>query len=95
MGEVEIKQTRTFARSIKKLHPHEKTALDDAVKEIILDPFVGVMKIGDLAGIQVFKYKHNTNEYLIAYEFTNDDLLLTLVSFGSHENFYRDLKKNV
>ena len=51
------------------------------------------MKVGDLAGIQVFKYKFKTQLFLLAYEYVDDELLLTLIEHGTHENFYRDLKR--
>mgnify|MGYP000082485706 CR=1 FL=1 len=53
----------------------------------------GDLKVGDLSGIQVFKYKHKTQLYLIAYEYIDDKLILTFIEHGTHENFYRDLKK--
>ena len=51
------------------------------------------MKIGDLSGIQVYKYKLNTQQYLVAYQYIDDELLLTFIEHGTHENFYRDLKQ--
>ena len=33
-----------FERSAKKLHPHEKAALDDAVKAIASNPEIGEQK---------------------------------------------------
>jgi len=73
------------------MHKTEKHALDEAVKRIISDPTIGEMKIGDLAGIQVYKYKHHAQLYLLAYEFIEAELILTLIEHGSHENFYRDI----
>ena len=52
------------------------------------------MKLGDLAGVQVFKYKHNAQIYLLAYEYLESVLVLTLIDHGTHENFYRDLKRH-
>ncbi len=75
------------------MHRTEKQALDAVVNEIITDPSIGEMKRGDLAGIQVYKYPFNTQQYLIAYEYIDDELLLTFIEHGTHENFYRDLKK--
>jgi hypothetical protein len=49
------------------------------------------MKVGDLQGIQVYKYKSQNQQILLAYEIT--DSTLYLYAFGLHENFYRDLKK--
>ncbi|PCI21106.1 MAG: addiction module toxin RelE [Piscirickettsiaceae bacterium] len=84
-----VQQTGTFKRQTKKLHKAEKSALDKAIKQIIKDPSVGEMKVGDLAGIQIFKYKLKANLYLLAYEYLDSRLLLTLISHGSHEHFYR------
>ena len=88
-----VKQTSIFKRRVKKMHNTEKKALDKAVKEIISDPSIGEMKTGDLSGIQVYKYKLNTQQYLVAYEYVDDELLLTFIEHGTHENFYRDLKQ--
>jgi mRNA-degrading endonuclease RelE of RelBE toxin-antitoxin system len=87
-----VRQTNAFKRKIKKLHKNEKLALDEAVKEVIADPSIGEGKTGDLKGIQVFKYKHNTQLYLLAYNFNDDELILTFIEYGTHENFYRDVK---
>ena len=88
-----VKQTGRFKRSIKKLHKTEKLALDSAVQKIIDNPSIGELKVGDLAGVQVFKYKHKSLLYLLAYVFIEDELVLTFIEHGSHENFYRDLKR--
>ena len=90
---MKIKQTSIFKRRVKKMHITEKKALDKVVKEIISDPSIGEMKIGDLSGIQVYKYKLNTQQYLVAYQYVDDELLLTFIEHGTHENFYRDLKQ--
>ena len=89
-----VQQTSIFKRRVKKMHKAEKLALDKALQEIINDPSIGDLKVGDLSGIQVFKYKHKAQLYLIAYEYIDDKLILTFIEHGSHENFYRDLKKN-
>ena len=88
-----VQQTSIFKRRVKKLHKSEKLALDQAIEVIIKDPSVGEMKIGDLSGIQVFKYKHKVQLFLIAYEYIDAKLILTLIEHGTHENFYRDMKK--
>ncbi len=88
-----VKQTGRFKRSLKKLHKAEKLALDNAVLAIIDNPSIGELKIGDLAGVQVFKYKHKSLHYLLAYVFVEDELVLTFIEFGTHEDFYRDLKR--
>jgi mRNA-degrading endonuclease YafQ of YafQ-DinJ toxin-antitoxin module len=88
-----VKQTNIFKRRVKKLHKSEKIALDKAIGELVANPTLGEMKAGDLAGVQVFKYKCNTQLFLLAYEYIDEELLLTLIEHGAHENFYRDLKR--
>lgn len=91
MTSVKIQVTPTFARAVKKLLIRDKQVLDDVVREIAKNPNMGVAKKGDLAGIYVHKFKINKQEILLAYQFTASELIL--MSFGSHENFYRDLKR--
>ena len=78
-------------RAYKRLHPNQKADVDDAVAEIVRDPTIGEPKKGDLAGIFVYKFKCNGQLTLLAYEYDPGTRLLQLV--GSHENFYRDLKR--
>lgn len=87
-----VRQTSIFKRRVKKMHRAEKEALDKVVKIIMSDPSIGDMKMGDLAGIQVHKYKHNTQQYLITYQYIDDELVLTFIDHGTRENFYRSLK---
>jgi mRNA-degrading endonuclease RelE of RelBE toxin-antitoxin system len=89
----EIIQAPIFAKQKKKLHKKQIIDLDNAVKSICNDPTIGEMKMGDLQGIQVYKFKSNKQQILLAYEVINSTLYL--YTFGSHENFYRDLKKYV
>jgi len=86
--------TPRFERATKKLHSDEKQALDDAVRTIAAHPETGEMKKGDLAGVRVFKYRHNTQLLLLAYRVAEDQEVIKLLSFGSHENFYRNLKRD-
>ena len=90
---MKVLQTGIFSRRIKKLHPHEKDALDETVRAIMDNPTLGQIKKGDLAGVQVYKYKHQMEQFLLAYRFSNEDDRLTLLALGTHENFYRDLKQ--
>ena len=87
----EIIQSPVFVKQKRKLHKKQIIALDNAVKSICNDPSIGEVKVGDLQGIQVYKFKSNRQQILLAYEVINSTLYL--YTFGSHENFYRDLKK--
>ena len=90
---IEVLQTQIFVKQIKKLHQNQKNDLDGAVKKIIEELLIGEMKKGDLSGIRVYKFKMVGQLTLLAYEFYERELRLILLSLGSHENFYRDLKK--
>lgn len=90
---MKILQTGVFRRRVKKLHASGKKRLDTVVRKILKDPSVGKMKTGDLAGVQVYKFKHKTQQYLLAYRINAGGQILTLLALGSHENFYRDLKQ--
>jgi len=85
--------TPRFARATKKLHPGEKQALDEALRAIAANPEIGEMKKGDLAGVQVYKYRVKAQLVLLAYRVAQDEDAIKLLAFGSHENFYRDLKR--
>ncbi len=87
----EIIQSPIFGKQKKKLHKPQIKDLDEAVKFIFNDPAVGDMKTGDLKSVQVYKCKLKNQQILLAYEVI--DATLFLYTFGTHENFYRDLKK--
>ncbi len=80
-----------FKRVYRKLHPQQKAKVDDAIRAIIKDPQLGVEKKGDLVGVFVYKFKLNSQEMLLAYEWLPEERLL--LALGVHENFYRDLKR--
>jgi mRNA interferase RelE/StbE len=89
---MKIEQTGRFTRSLKHLHDNELDAIDEAVKYLATKPLEGVSKVGDLVGIRVYKLKIRSELKLLAYTVTEDTL--TLVDYGTHENFYRDLKRH-
>lgn len=85
--------TSTFERTVKKLHQQQKTVLDDAVRTIASQPEAGETKVGDLAGVQVYKFRMGHLLCLLAYRVL-DENTLKLLMVGPHENFYRDLKRS-
>ena len=90
---MKVLQSRQFAKAVKKLHSSQKSDLDEAVHLLIGDPMIGESKAGDLAGVRVYKFKMAQQLNLLAYSYENEFLTLTLLTIGSHENFYRDLKQ--
>lgn len=91
---VEVLQGSGFRRAYKRLHPNQKADVDDAVAAIpaiVADPALGETKKGDLAGIFVHMFQCVGQPFLLAYEYDPATRLLLLV--GTHENFYREIKR--
>lgn len=84
--------TPTFVRAAKKLHRQEKADLDSAVRTVANDAAIGEAKVGDLAGVRVYKFRMGNQLCLLAYRVLDDESI-KLLTVGSHENFYRDLKR--
>ena len=90
-NDIKVQQSTLFRRAYKRLHPNQKADVDDAIAEIVNDPNLGEPKKGDLAGVFVYKFKCNGQLTLLAYEYDEASRMLLLL--GSHENFYRTLKR--
>ena len=84
--------TPSFERTVKRLRRRQKTELDVAVSVIASNPEVGEVKVGDLSGIQVYKFRMTHQLCLLAYRILDKDTI-KLLMVGPHENFYRDLKR--
>lgn len=90
-NDILVQQSAMFKRAYKRLHANQKADVDDAVADIVRDPTLGAAKRGDLAGVFVYTFKCRGQLTLLAYEYDPNTRLLLLL--GSHENFYRDLKR--
>jgi hypothetical protein len=67
--------------------------VNDAIESIIAEPEIGELKRGDLGSIRVHKVRKAKVEVLVAYWI--EESAIELIDFGSHENFYRDLKRRL
>ena len=92
MADITVLQMPAFKRVYKKLRANQQAIVDDAVRMIVADPGIGEEKKGDLAGVHVYKFPLNRQQMLLAYEW--DPKTRVLLLLGSHENFYRDLKRD-
>lgn len=90
---MKIYQSRIFENKVKKFSKQEKRILDEEIKRVIENPFVGEEKKGDLRGVYIHKFKLKTIQYLLSYRMINDGLELIMI--GPHENYYRDLKSYI
>ena len=94
---------RPFNEFVKKAHKPLQLAIEDAVEAVCEKPDIGEEKVGDLAGIWVYKFKFNRLEYLMAYRPPSEEMrrqgddkdkvTIDFYQIGSHENFYADLKR--
>jgi len=89
----DVMQTRRFGRQYKKLHDNVAEDVDKAVQSIAGNPKIGERKKGDLAALRVYKFHSHGQLYLLGYTLDDAIRLVYLEAVGSHENFYRDLKR--
>lgn len=87
-----VLQTPSFRKAVKKLHANQKSDLDNAVRAIMEDPFIGELKKSDLSFLRVHKFKMVKQLTLLGYSYQDNVMTLELMALGSHENFYRDIK---
>lgn len=48
-----------FSKFVKKSHKPLQLAIEDATEEVCKNPEIGEAKVGDLAGIWVYKFRFN------------------------------------
>ncbi|MDR1499150.1 MAG: type II toxin-antitoxin system RelE/ParE family toxin [Rickettsiales bacterium] len=86
-----LKKTNSFEKTFKKLHQNQREDVLLAIETVVTNPDIGEKKIGDLDGVRVYKFKIVNQLALLAYEFNSDEIML--LSLGSHQNFYENLKR--
>ena len=80
-----------FRKFVKKQARPLQLAIEDEVERVRENPDIGESKKGDLQEIHVHKFSFRKKKLLIAYRVKGSDLLFYMI--GTHENFYRDLKR--
>jgi len=90
---MKVFQSRSFEQRVKKFSKAQKLELDEQIKNIVEDPATGTEKKGDLRGIYIHKFKIKTIQYLLAYRVVDENIELIMI--GPHQNYYRDLKKDI
>jgi mRNA-degrading endonuclease RelE of RelBE toxin-antitoxin system len=90
VSDINIQQMPAFKKAYKKLSHSQQLSVNNAIKEIVINPQIGNEKRGDLSGVFVYKFKIHHQEFLLAYQW--DAAQRLLLALGLHENFYRDLK---
>ena len=89
---MQINQTNRFKKAYKKLHSNQLADVNKAIKTVIKNPEIGEQKKGNLSWLRVYKFNVLGQLALLGYSIEkNEEIILTFVDLGSHENFYRDL----
>ena len=90
----DVRQTRRFSRTYKKLDENLVREVDDAIRTVAQDPDIGEKKKGDLGKLWVHKFRCFGQLYLLGYTRNDGVQLIYLEVAGPHENFfYPDLKR--
>jgi len=83
------------ARYLKKLK--EKTLKDKfqaVIDQLLLDPYFGDPKTGDLSGVYCCDIFHNKTNYELAYTIVEENgKTVVIILAGTRENFYEELKR--
>lgn len=89
-----VLQTKRFGRQYKKLNVNVALDVDSVINQVATNPGLGERKKGDLASLWVYKFRSQNQLYLLGYTVDDGLRLVYLQAISSHENFYRDLKRN-
>lgn len=83
------------ARYLKKLKEKPlKNKFQAVIDQILLDPYFGEPKTGDLNGVYCCDIFYNQTNYELAYTIIEDDEeTLVVILAGTRENFYEVLKR--
>lgn len=90
---IEVFQTRRFEKALDKLSEIALQAVEDEIETIISDPLIGELKKGDLSYLRVHKFHLWQQQVLLGYAWVDEKLELYLLSFATHENFYKEMKQ--
>jgi len=90
---MQVLQTPRFSKQLKKLKVNQKEALDKAVQKVADNPLIGIQKRGDLDYLRIYKFTMLKQQVLLAYSYDDEQIIIKLIGVGSHENFYRDIKR--
>jgi len=88
---MEIFYKSPFRKFVKKQTRPFQLVIEDEIEKIVQNPKIGTTKKGHLSGFQIHKFTFKLQEILIAYRIREANMVFYMI--GSHENFYRDLKR--
>jgi len=95
MSKVEWKliEENIAKRTLRKLDQDKRKVYEDQIAKIRDNPFIGQMKTGPLKGIRVLNFNYKGSIESIAYRLDTKNHIITLLYYGTHENFYKRLRR--
>ncbi len=83
------------ARFLKKIKEKPlKDKYQAVIDQILIDPYIGELKSGDLSGIYCCDISYNKTNYEMAYTIIEqDEETIVVILAGTRENFYEELKR--
>lgn len=71
-----------------------KNTLYEALNKISGNPYAGIQKSGDLAGVYGYDVYHNGVNYELAYLISETERkMIVILLAGTRQNFYEELKR--
>ena len=80
-----------FKKFVKKQTRSFQLVIEDEVEAVIQNPLAGEGKKGDLTGFRIHNFSYLGQKFLLSYVIQTEKI--RFFTIGSHENFYRELKK--
>ena len=83
------------ARYLKKLKEKPlKHKFQTAIDQLLLDPYFGEPKSGDLSGVYCYDIFYNKTNYELAYTIIEEyEETVVVILAGTREDFYEELKR--
>lgn len=86
------RHTKKYLKKLKE-KPLRKKFINAIYDEIAKDPYAFDSKTGDLLGYYTYSFTYKGIHYRIAYRIDDEKVLIVVPLAGSHENFYKLLKR--
>jgi len=88
-----LREKRVAERIRLKFTPDKRKVYEDKIEEIKINPYKGEMKTGPFKGVRVLSFNFEGHIESIAYSIDTQNHIITLEYYGTHENFYKKLRR--
>ena len=88
-----VQEVPRFRKAKRRLTGTVQDAVDEQVRGLLDNPFLGDPKVGALKNVRVIKFKVGPHQYLLAYQFFTKLNVIEVLDVAVHENFYKGLEQ--